>query len=41
VQDTGLIQAVTEAPQSISFDAMVKRQNALAAAILRIPTSRA
>ena len=29
VQDTGLIQAVTEAPQSISFEAMAKRQNAL------------
>jgi len=37
VQDTGLIQAVTEAPQSISFEAMVKRQNALAAAILKDP----
>ena len=30
VQDTGLIQAVTEAPQSISFEAMAKRQSALA-----------
>jgi len=37
VQDTGLIQAVTEAPQSISFDAMAKRQNALAVAILEDP----
>ncbi|SEO85977.1 multidrug efflux pump [Rhodospirillales bacterium URHD0017] len=37
VQDTGLIQAVTEAPQSISFDAMAKRQNTLAAAILQDP----
>ncbi|HEX9326614.1 MAG TPA: MdtB/MuxB family multidrug efflux RND transporter permease subunit [Reyranella sp.] len=37
VQDTGLIQAVTEAPQTISFDAMVKRQNALAEAILEDP----
>jgi multidrug efflux pump len=37
VQDTGLIQAVTEAPQSISFDAMAKRQNALVAAILEDP----
>jgi multidrug efflux pump len=37
VQDTGLIQAVTEAPQSISFEAMAKRQNALAAAILEDP----
>jgi multidrug efflux pump len=37
VQDTGLIQAVTEAPQSISFEAMSKRQNALVAAILEDP----
>jgi multidrug efflux pump len=37
VQDTGLIQAVTEAPQSISFEAMAKRQNALVAAILEDP----
>nr|WP_281291545.1 MdtB/MuxB family multidrug efflux RND transporter permease subunit [Reyranella soli] len=37
VQDTGLIQAVTEAPQSISFEAMAKRQNALATAILDDP----
>src|SRR6185295_16189693 len=37
VQDTGLIQAVTEAPQSISFEAMAKRQNALATAILEDP----
>ena len=37
VQDTGLIQAVTEAPQTISFEAMVKRQGALAEAILEDP----
>jgi multidrug efflux pump len=37
VQDTGLIQAVTEAPQSISFSAMSERQRALAEAILKYP----
>ncbi|MFZ5780420.1 MAG: multidrug efflux RND transporter permease subunit [Pseudomonadota bacterium] len=37
VQDTGLIQAVTEAPQSISFQAMSERQRALAEAILADP----
>ncbi len=36
-QDTGLIQAVTEAPQSISYAAMAERQQALAAAILKDP----
>ena len=36
MQDNGLIQAVTEAPQSISFEAMAKRQ-ALAEAILEDP----
>src|SRR5262249_2672465 len=34
-QDTGLIQAITEAPESISFRAMADRQQALAAAILK------
>ena len=34
VQDNGLIQAVTEAPQSVSFEAMSERQRALAEAIL-------
>jgi multidrug efflux pump len=34
VQDTGLIQAVTDAPQSISFPAMAERQRALADVIL-------
>jgi multidrug efflux pump len=37
IQDTGLIQAVTEAPQSISFEAMSERQRALAEAILGDP----
>ena len=37
VQDTGLIQAVTEAPQSISFDAMSERQRALAEVLLADP----
>ncbi|MBM3646677.1 MAG: multidrug efflux RND transporter permease subunit [Alphaproteobacteria bacterium] len=37
VQDTGLIQAVTEAPQSVSFEAMSRRQSALAEAILGDP----
>ncbi len=37
VQDTGAIQAVSEAPQSISFQAMAERQQQLAAIILRDP----
>jgi multidrug efflux pump len=37
VQDTGVIQGISEAPQSISFPAMADRQEALAAAILRDP----
>jgi multidrug efflux pump len=37
VQDTGLIQAITQASQSISFSAMAERQQALAAAILEDP----
>ena len=37
IQDTGLIQAISEAPQSISFAAMAERQQALAAAILKDP----
>ncbi|HEX5395824.1 MAG TPA: efflux RND transporter permease subunit, partial [Candidatus Limnocylindria bacterium] len=37
VQDNGLIQAVTEAPQTVSFDAMRERQRTLAEAILRDP----
>jgi multidrug efflux pump len=37
IQDTGLIQGISEAPQSISFAAMAERQQALAAAILKDP----
>jgi multidrug efflux pump len=37
VQDTGLIQGISEAPQSVSFAAMADRQQALAAAILKDP----
>jgi multidrug efflux pump len=35
VQDTGLIQAITEAPQSVSFGDMALRQEKMAAAILK------
>ena len=35
VQDTGLIQGITEAPPSVSFAAMSERQQALAAALLK------
>jgi multidrug efflux pump len=37
VQDTGLIQGISDAPQSISFAAMAERQQALAQAILQDP----
>jgi len=37
VQDTGVIQAISEAPQSISFQAMAERQQKLADVILRDP----
>jgi multidrug efflux pump len=37
VQDTGVIQAISEAPQSISFPAMAARQRALARVILQDP----
>jgi len=37
VQDTGLIQGISEAPPSVSFEAMTQRQQALAAAILKDP----
>jgi len=37
VQDTGVIQGVSETPQSISFPAMAARQQALARAILEDP----
>ena len=36
-QDTGLIQGITEAPQSVSFAAMAERQQALAQALLKDP----
>ncbi len=36
-QDTGVLQGITEAPQSISFSAMAARQQALAAVILKDP----
>jgi len=37
-QDTGLIQGITEAPQSVSFAAMAARQEALAQALLEEPS---
>src|SRR3954465_11736784 len=37
VQDTGVIQGISEAPQSVSFQAMAERQQALAQIILRDP----
>jgi multidrug efflux pump len=37
VQDTGVIQAITEAPQSISFVAMAERQQAVADLVLADP----
>ena len=37
VQDTGLIQGISEAPQSISFGAMAERQQQLARAVLEDP----
>ncbi len=37
VQDTGLIQGISEAPQDISFPAMAQRQQALASVILDDP----
>jgi multidrug efflux pump len=37
VQDTGIIQGISEAPQSVSFPAMVERQQALTRVILRDP----
>jgi len=35
VQDTGVIQAITQAPQSVSYASMAERQQALASAILK------
>jgi multidrug efflux pump len=37
VQDTGVIQGISEAPQSVSFGAMAERQQALAKVILQDP----
>jgi len=37
VQDTGLIQGITEAAPSVSFAAMAERQQAMAAAVLKDP----
>jgi multidrug efflux pump len=37
VQDTGLIQGISEATPSVSFEAMARSQQALAAAILKDP----
>ncbi|RFC31850.1 MAG: multidrug efflux pump [Candidatus Nitrotoga sp. MKT] len=37
VQDTGVIQGMTQAPQSISFAAMAERQQALAQIVLKDP----
>ncbi|HEX5464270.1 MAG TPA: MdtB/MuxB family multidrug efflux RND transporter permease subunit, partial [Burkholderiales bacterium] len=37
LQDTGVIQGITDAPQSISFAAMAQRQQALAKVVLQDP----
>ena len=37
VQDTGIIQGIAEAPQSVSFQAMAERQQALARVVLQDP----
>src|SRR5713101_2899777 len=37
LQDTGVIQGISEAPQSVSFEAMAERQRTLAEAILQDP----
>ncbi|HXK00883.1 MAG TPA: efflux RND transporter permease subunit [Verrucomicrobiae bacterium] len=37
IQDTGVIQGVSEAPQSIAFSGMADRQQALASVVLRDP----
>jgi len=37
VQDTGVIQGISEAPQSVSFSAMAERQRAIARAVLEDP----
>lgn len=40
VQDSGVVQVVTEAPQDISFQAMAQRQQALADVLLQHPDVR-
>ena len=37
IEDTGVIQGISEAPQNISFPAMVERQQALARVVLQDP----
>jgi len=37
IQDTGVIQVITEGPQSVSFAAMAERQQALAETVLKDP----
>src|SRR5919201_4768169 len=37
VQDTGVIQGISEAPETVSFDAMAQRQQSLARIILKDP----
>src|SRR3954469_25894918 len=37
VQDTGIIQAISQAPQTISFSAMTEKQQALADVVLKDP----
>jgi multidrug efflux pump len=37
VEDTGVVQGISQAPQNVSFNAMVRRQQALAAVILQDP----
>src|SRR5438309_11260963 len=37
IQDTGVIQGISEAPQSVSFPAMAERQEALARVVLQDP----
>lgn len=37
IQDTGIIQGITEAPQSVSFDSMAERQQAMVDTILKDP----
>src|SRR4029077_10553552 len=37
VQDTGVILGISDAPQTVSFDAMAQRQQALAQVILKDP----